>query len=281
MIENHKLSSQDKTDFNRDGYIFKRKLFNEKEIENIMKSLEGDPLIKKNLFDREDNEGKKTISVQWNYPGNSSYGVGARMEKVVAPVREFLGGEVYHWHSKVTAKAPLEGGAWEWHQDYGYWYHHGCLYPDMMSVMIAIDTCTRDNGCLKVLKGSHVIGRIDHISKVLKNGDKGQVCADTERIKWAEKKHKTIFCEMDPGDALFFHGNTLHSSSANKSEKRRWALLYCYNKVSNNPFIQTHQPLYSKLSIVDENAIELNGIQYANGSEEFQSQYTKINNEKK
>ena len=80
---------------------------------------------------------------------------------------------------------------------------------------------------------------------------------------------------MDPGDALFFHGNTLHSSSAYKWDKRRWALLYCYNKVSNNPFIQTHQPFYSKLTIADENVIELNGIEFADGSEDFQSQYTK------
>ncbi len=275
----NQLSTQEKKDFNKDGFIFKRCLFNKKEMVNIMKSLEGDPLIQKNLFNREDDDGNKTISVQWNHPGNSSYGVGARMQRVVMPVQEFLGGEVYHWHSKVTAKAAHEGGAWEWHQDYGYWYHHGCLYPDMMSVMIAIDKSTKENGCLKVLKGSHLIGRIDHVSKVLKNGDKGQVCADTERIQWAVEKHETVFCEMEPGDALFFHSNTLHSSSANKSDKRRWALLYCYNKVSNNPFIQTHQPFYNKLKFADENTIEVNGIEFADGSEDFQSQYTKSKRE--
>jgi hypothetical protein len=26
-------------------------------------------------------------------------------------------------------KEPYVGGAWEWHQDYGYWYHTGCLFP--------------------------------------------------------------------------------------------------------------------------------------------------------
>ena len=143
-LSNH-LSNQEKIDFNKDGFVFKRNLFSKKEIANIMQSLEGDPLIKKNLFDREDDDGNKTISVQWNHPGNSSYGVGARMNRVVMPVQEFLGGEVYHWHSKVTAKAAREGGAWEWHQDYGYWYNHGCLYPKMMSVMVAIDKSVKDN----------------------------------------------------------------------------------------------------------------------------------------
>ena len=31
------------------------------------------------------------------------------------------------------------GGAWEWHQDYGYWYNNGALFPDMASCMIAVD----------------------------------------------------------------------------------------------------------------------------------------------
>jgi ectoine hydroxylase-related dioxygenase (phytanoyl-CoA dioxygenase family) len=197
------------------------------------------------------------------------------MKKIVNVVEELLGGEVYHWHSKVTAKAAKEGGAWEWHQDYGYWYNHGCLYPDMMSVMVALDKSTKENGCLQVLKGSHQIGRIDHIKMVKENGDLGQVCADQERIKWAETKHENIYCEMEPGDALFFHGNTLHGSGANKSEMRRWALLFCYNTASNNPFIETHQPFYNQINKAEDNYIIENGVTLGDGSENFQSTYTK------
>ena len=139
MLHNEKNFSLEINDFKKDGFIIKRKLFSEKEVKNIMKSLETDPLIKQHMFDRDDSDGNSTLSVQWNNPGKSSYGVGARMKKIVNVVEELLGGEVYHWHSKVTAKAAKEGGAWEWHQDYGYWYNHGCLYPDMMSVMVALD----------------------------------------------------------------------------------------------------------------------------------------------
>ncbi len=59
------------------------------------------------------------------------------------------------------------GGAWEWHQDYGYWYNNGCLLPDMASCLMGIDRATKANGCLQVLKGSHHMGRIEH----LKTGD--------------------------------------------------------------------------------------------------------------
>ncbi|MEM7015985.1 MAG: phytanoyl-CoA dioxygenase family protein, partial [Pseudomonadota bacterium] len=50
-----------------------------------------------------------------------------------------IGEPVYHFQSKLTAKDPLVGGAWEWHQDYGYWYYNGCLEPKMLSFMIALD----------------------------------------------------------------------------------------------------------------------------------------------
>ncbi len=69
---------------------------------------------------------------------------------------------VYHYQSKLTAKEPEVGGAWEWHQDYGYWYYNGCLRPDMLSVMIALDRTDRENGCLQIATGSHQLGRIDH-----------------------------------------------------------------------------------------------------------------------
>ena len=58
---------------------------------------------------------------------------------------------------------------------YRYWYNNGCLLPEMGSVFIPVDNCTKENGCLKVLDGSHKLGRINHILE----GD--QAGADPER----------------------------------------------------------------------------------------------------
>lgn len=57
-------------------------------------------------------------------------------------------------------KEPFVGGAWEWHQDYGYWYNFGCLYPTMGSCFIAVDRATRANGCLQVMPGSQQFGAL-------------------------------------------------------------------------------------------------------------------------
>ena len=85
-----------------------------------------------------------------------------RCRRVAGTVTELLGAEVYHYHHKVMIKDPRTGGAWEWHQDYGYWYDNGCLLPDMASCLIAITRHTRANGCLQVIPGSHKLGRVDH-----------------------------------------------------------------------------------------------------------------------
>lgn len=49
---------------------------------------------------------------------------------------------------------------------------------------------------------------------------------------------------------MFFHRNTLPRSDANKSVKRRWTLLCCYNTARNDPFLKHHHPNYTLLKKV-------------------------------
>jgi ectoine hydroxylase-related dioxygenase (phytanoyl-CoA dioxygenase family) len=150
-----------------------------------------------------------------------------RCHRIVDTLEAVLGDEVYLYHYKMMVKEPRVGGAWEWHQDYGYWYNNGCLFPDMASCMIAVDGATRANGCLQVLRGSHKLGRLEH-------GQHGtQAGADPERIEAAAERLDLVYCEMEPGTSLFFHANTLHRSDANESENPRWSLICCYNSRDN------------------------------------------------
>ena len=195
--------------------------------------------------------------------GDSVYGLASRAEKMVDTMEHLLGGEVYHYHSKLTAKEPFEGGAWEWHQDYGYWYNNGCLFPYMASAMIALDPCTQDNGCLQVLRASHLMGRIDH---GLLDGD--QVGADLVRVNKALEQLELVYCIMAPGDALFFHCNTLHRSDQNRSPNRRWTILNCYNAARNNPYKTHHHASYKKIDKVPDTAILAAGLKFYNASHE-------------
>ena len=254
--------------YQRDGYVLVPSLFDTDETAILRAAIEEDPALQASLYDRKDAEGLATRMATWNHPGDSVYGLAARSERVVETMEALLGGEVYHYHSKLTAKEPFEGGAWEWHQDYGYWYHNGCIRPDMASVMVALDRADRDNGCLQVVQGSHLCGRIEH---GLLAG--AQVGADLTRVEEILKRMPVVYAEMEPGDALFFHCNTLHRSDANRSPNRRWTTLFCYNAASNDPYREHHHPRYTPLVKVPDNAIKAAGKRFAASAEGFRKTF--------
>lgn len=260
------LSPQQIEAFNQDGFIIVRSLFDAEETSLLRRAMEEDPDIRGHALDRPDAEGSATRITLWNRASDSIYGLAARSARMVDTMEALLGGEVYHYQSKLTAKDPYVGGAWEWHQDYGYWYHNGCLFPLLVSCMIALDKTTRENGCLQIIKGSNRMGRIDHVPLT-----KGQNEADPARVAQALAQLELVHCELDPGDGLFFHCNTLHRSDQNRSPDRRWTLLICYNAARNDTFKKEDDRYYVKLDKVADAAVKAAGLRFASGDEHFTS----------
>jgi ectoine hydroxylase len=116
------------------------------------------------LFGKAHDQGAVVRLSLWNHPGDGIYGMFARCRSLVDSAEALLGGELYHYHSKMIMKEPRMGGAWAWHQDYGYWYQNGVLFPLLTSASIAVDRATKENGCPQVLKGSHRASRRVRIS---------------------------------------------------------------------------------------------------------------------
>ena len=247
-----RLTPQQVSDFERDGYIIVRGLFTSEEAGLLGETAHHDNAMDKASSTMDDGSGNDVRLALWNHPGEGIYGMFARCNRVVDSVEQLLDGEVYHYHSKMILKDAKVGGAWAWHQDYGYWYQNGVLYPDLCSVMVAVDGATRENGCRQVMKGSHKLGRLNHIL----SGE--QAGADLERVEEAGKRLEVVHVTMDPGDALFFHANLLHASDANNSDKSRWALICCYNAAANDPYKDSHHPRYTKLNkVADDKVLEV------------------------
>ena len=237
-----------KNSFTNDGYIVEKNLFSEEEIKKLNKFIKSSSEKKNESRETKSSTGKLNITL-WDHPSDDLFGKFSTNERIVKPMEEYLGDEVYHYHSKIIWKKPGDGG-FDWHQDYGYWYHNACLYPDMGSCFIMLDKATKENGCLKVLKGSHKVGRIGHgIS------DTPEQTADMERITELEKRHESVYITAEPGDALFFHSNLLHSSNKNKSNDSRRTLIVCFNTKSNNPYKDSSHASYSPLQVSAHNSI--------------------------
>ncbi|MFO0849310.1 MAG: phytanoyl-CoA dioxygenase family protein [Gemmataceae bacterium] len=250
----HILTDAEVKQYHDDGYVLAKGLFDAEEIGLLARAAKEDNELDKRSFGRADGEGGVVRLSLWNHPGDGIYGMFARCERVVRSCERLLGGEVYHYHSKMVLKDAKVGGAWAWHQDYGYWYQNGVLFPLLTSVFIAVDPSRKENGCLQVLKGSHHCGRINHVL----TGD--QAGADREHVDELMKRLELVYVEMDPGDALFFHSNLLHRSDQNKSDNPRWSMICCYNAARNDPYKDSHHPRYTPLKVVPDAAIKQVGV---------------------
>ena len=235
------ISDQDVRSYQEDGFVVVKNFLGKEEIELLGRAAREDRVLDQHSFGRADGEGGTVRLSVWNHPTDTIYGAVARSESVVNSAEKLLGGEVYHYHSKMIMKDAKVGGAWTWHQDYGYWYQNGILFPLLTSVFIAIDRATKENGCMQVIRKSHELGRINHVT----TGD--QAGAEMEHVNEALKRLELVYVEMEPGDALFFHCNLLHRSDQNRSDNPRWSMICCYNAARNDPFKESQHPRYTPL----------------------------------
>src|SRR5881398_372721 len=123
-------------DYHRDGFTLARGMFDASEIALLAQAAREDRALDEHSFGRADGEGGTVRLSLWNHPGDTIYGIVARSERVVGSAEKLLEGEVYHYHSKMIMKDAKVGGAWTWHQDYGYWYQNGVLFPLVCSAYI-------------------------------------------------------------------------------------------------------------------------------------------------
>ena len=263
-MANFSLTSEQVSAYHRDGCLVVKNFLSSEEVKKLQAIAFEDGVMRKHAFDLNDQTGKKTKLTLWYKPGNDAYGLLTKSRRMIESVNTLMDGDspVCHFHSKLMQKEPKVGGAWEWHQDYGYWYKNEFLFPDqMLSIMIAITEANKANGCLQVIKGSHKMGRIEH-------GFAGeQVGASQHYVDLALKTMELVYVELQPGDALFFHSNLLHRSEANLSDKSRWSLIAVYNRASNVPYNEPSGSSTVPLQAVpDEALLEWEGEGLSDGS---------------
>ena len=229
--------------FERDGFVVVDGVFSRREVDLLKGAAQNQERVKnaRSLLDAGGRESKISLTTDFS---DDIWGYISRMPRLVRGAEILLEEQVYHWHSKIMIKEAKQGGAWEWHQDYGYWYNDDPPFPQMISAMVAVTDADRDNGCLQVLKGSHRCGRIDH-------GRVGQQTgADPHRVEALMQRLECVPCELQGGDVLFFHCNLLHSSAPNTSARPRISYICCFNALSNPPLTKSGHGAPVKIDLV-------------------------------
>ncbi|RAP76571.1 phytanoyl-CoA dioxygenase family protein [Paenibacillus montanisoli] len=213
--------------YRRDGYLLVDNVFSPEEVQRMIEEVDGGEGVVSSISQVNDTKGNKVRLAFWDNLTDDIWSRASSTWRIVNSIRILQGEEISFYHGKVAMKEAYTGGAFEWHQDYGYWYNGGFMYPNMISAFVALDPSTKENGCLRVLRGSHKLGRLTHVHA------NGQTMVEPERMEMLESRLETVYCEMQPGSVLFFDCNTLHTSAANQSNRHRRSFIVCYNALSN------------------------------------------------
>lgn len=138
---------------------------------------------------------------------------------LVRMVEQLIGAGVSIFYSQVFCKPPEIGGPKPVHQDNFYF---GPDNPDAtLTVWIAIDEATVENGCLFYADGSHLGPIRDHIAPP----------AEPFNLQVAPAflgQYEMTAAPVPAGGVSFHHGNTWHQSSANTSARPRRAVAFHY-----------------------------------------------------
>ena len=233
-----KLTSEQKTDFDRDGYLFFPGLFSAEEMQPMLAAVP-------ELYSRDEPYNvreKGTQAVRTNFAAHLAsepFARLARHPRMVEPVQALLGEALYMHQFKINGKMAFEGDVWQWHQDYGTWMNDDRMPTERaMNVAIFLDDVNEFNGPLMFIPGSHKKGVIEAqhdlttTSYPLWTVDNDLIAQLVQR---AGGKHGGIVSPKGPaGSMILFHSCLVHASSSNLSPWNRVSVYLSLCAVSNH-----------------------------------------------
>jgi ectoine hydroxylase len=174
-----------------------------------------------------------------------AYNALVRSPRILQPVRDLLGEDVYVYHTKCNTKQALEGAIYAWHQDYTNWtIMDGTPTHRILTSMVLLDKATELGGCLYFIPGSHRLGIVQPdvpdneidaaIRRVVEQGEPMPVPKE-KLVQIVGELGEPVAMTGEPGTVVIFHGDMIHGSGHNMSIHARWILYTVFSAVSNRP----------------------------------------------
>jgi ectoine hydroxylase len=224
--------------FDRDGYLFFPSLFTPEEIQVLI-----DEVPHLYAQHRPENVREKgSDAVRTNFAAHmysKPFAKLARHPRMVDPIRQIFGEEVYMHQFKINGKQAFDGDVWQWHQDYGTWLNDDQMPTERaMNVAIFLDDVNDFNGSLMFIPGSHKKGVVEAkhdlttTSYPLWTVDNDLIAQLVDR---AGGRNGGIVSPKGPaGSMILFHSCLVHASGSNLSPFNRVAVYLSLCAVSNH-----------------------------------------------
>lgn len=146
--------------------------------------------------------------------GSSEFLDLAREPAIVERVAQLIGDDVILWGCQIFCKPAGDGLETPWHQDGHYWPIRPLA---TCTVWVALDASTHENGCLRVIPGSHR----DRVLLPHLREDRDDLVLNQRTDDTAFDVSRAVDIELEPGQMSMHDVHMIHGAAANRSPRRR------------------------------------------------------------
>ncbi len=201
-----KLSVEEVAFFNDHGYVLPpRQVFGPDRFADLK------AVFDEHLADKGDSLSDELDTPHFRDPRLLSFLLADEVLDLVEPV---IGPDIALWSSHFLSKDPHTGKPTPWHEDSAYWQGRLSAYAPIVTVWLALTRSGPENGCVRVIPGTHRNGFSEY-------EDTGRERFFSTQIKGEVDDSSAVNFELDPGQCSLHDGRIIHGAGANTSPIRR------------------------------------------------------------
>ncbi len=137
-----------------------------------------------------------------------------RHPAILDAVEDILGPNLLVWSSSFFIKEARDPSYVSWHQDSTYW---GLSHPDVVTAWVALSVSIVENGCMRVIPGSHLKDQLPHQDTYAENN----LLTRGQEVMVEVDEADAVDVELQPGEFSLHHVRLVHGSDPNHADYRR------------------------------------------------------------
>ena len=201
--------------YDRDGYVFPIRAISPDQIGAIRLRLE-DYLARSNRNAKEDVFLQFKVHLILTWADQI-----VRHPAILDAVEALIGPDILVWNTAVLIKKPHDRDFVSWHQDIYYWGND----PDhVVGAWVAIVDSTAENGCVRVIPGSHKWGVLPHVDTF----GQDNMLSRGQQVVQPIDDDLAVDMVLRAGEMSLHHTATVHGSRPNRSNRWRMGFVITY-----------------------------------------------------
>jgi len=221
------LTNKEKYTFENDGYVILHDVLPITELEALNREMEIQYRERLNDPEISSNEEKRNQIHSLGSDSERSQNL-ARDSRLLSLIKDLVRPGIALFSAKLISKGPHEpNNVCHWHQDEAYWHTHS-QSECRMSIWIPLKDTSKEDGCLRVIPGTHRKGILPHQPR--SSRDHG--ACRLSFLPGEQELPGTVYCEISAGSIVLFSNKLCHSSLGNHTGRHRRAFILTYQEAT-------------------------------------------------